>query len=351
MTDSRNEFYIQWHFLERCNLRCVHCYQEGYLFNDLEFEKLTQIADVIIKTLQKWKKQGRISLTGGEPFLSQHLIDIVEYLQKAEEIKYIDILTNGTCITREIIPQIKHLNKIRQIQVSLDGASHTTHDKIRGKGSFDKALKGIRLLKEDGIQVAMMFTLFRENKDEIPQLIELAIKERIDALTVERVTPCGEGQNLKNQILSPNELKDIYEYLSRVAETDEVKQSGLVIRRARPLWVNTISGDFNSAIEKKIGGFCPIGYTAMAILADGTVLPCRRLNIPIGNIMKDGLFKIWYTSEVLWNIRNKGKLQGNCNKCELIPYCGGCRAIAYELSGDYMGEDSQCWKQLKMNQY
>ncbi|MCL4418034.1 MAG: radical SAM/SPASM domain-containing protein, partial [Actinobacteria bacterium] len=61
-------------------------------------------------------------------------------------------------------------------------------------------------------------------------------------------------------------------------------------------------------------------------------------------INRDSIFKIWYTSDLLWKIRNKNNLKGKCNKCELIPRCSGCRAIAYAMTGDYLSEDPQCWK-------
>jgi len=158
---------------------------------------------------------------------------------------------------------------------------------------------------------------------------------------VERVTPCGSGNDLKNLVLSPNELRDVYQYIAERAEHNDVKESGLVIRRSRPLWINTCNDQNSSDI---VGGFCPVGLTSLAILHDGTVLPCRRLNIPLGNILEDGLFKIWYNSSILWEIRDKRNLKGKCNGCKHVPLCGGCRAIAYELTGDYMGEDPQCWR-------
>jgi radical SAM protein with 4Fe4S-binding SPASM domain len=97
-------------------------------------------------------------------------------------------------------------------------------------------------------------------------------------------------------------------------------------------------------LEIDLGGMCSIGIDSLTILPDGTVLPCRRLPIPIGNLTNDSIFKIWYTSDLLWKIRNKNNLKGKCNKCELIPRCSGCRAIAYAVTGDYLAEDPQCWK-------
>ena len=83
---AKEEFYFQWHFMNSCNLRCVHCYQEGYSFKDLPIEQLMYIADQIVGALRKWNMLGRISLTGGEPFLSPHLLTLVEYLEGKDEI-------------------------------------------------------------------------------------------------------------------------------------------------------------------------------------------------------------------------------------------------------------------------
>lgn len=333
---SKEEFYFQWHFTNSCNLRCVHCYQEGYTFKDLPIEKLMCIANQIVEALKKWNMLGRISLTGGEPFLNPLLLTLVEYFENKNEIKQIDILTNGTCITKKHVDFLKNCTKLHQIQISIDGPTADVHDKVRGKGTFLKVVNSINLLKENGIEVALMFTLMRQNKDCAVKVIEFAENMGVHAVTVERVTPCGHS-NIKD-ILSKDEIRDIYENITIRANNISNK---LKVRRLRPLWINTCG--LNTNLDNKIGGFCPVGFTSLAILHDGTVLPCRRLEIPIGNVLTDGLFKIWYDSNVLWKIRDKGNLKGKCHNCVNIERCGGCRAIAYNTTGDYMGEDVQCW--------
>ena len=97
-------------------------------------------------------------------------------------------------------------------------------------------------------------------------------------------------------------------------------------------------------VSKERGGFCPIGLSSLCILDDGTILPCRRLEIPIGNVHLDkGVFKAWYTSDLLWRVRLKRDLSPTCKMCPEMCCCGGCRAIAYTVTGDYMGGDPQCW--------
>lgn len=333
---KKEEFYFQWHFMNSCNLRCAHCYQEGYHFEDMKLEQLLLVAKEISKALNKWNMLGRISLTGGEPFLSPYLLNLVDYLEVDENIKQFDILTNGTCITLQHIEHLKKSKKLRQIQISLDGPTKETHDLVRGVGIFDKVVETVKLLQKHGFEVSFMFTLMRQNKNDAIKIIEFAEECGVNAITVERVTPCGHS-NISD-VLSKEEIKEIYEGIT--IKANEVNEK-LIVRRLRPLWINTIH--LNERPDNKIGGFCPVGFTSLAILWDGTVLPCRRLNIPIGNILTDGIFKIWYDSEVLWNIRDKNNLKGKCHGCVNVARCGGCRAIAYETTGDYMGEDIQCW--------
>jgi radical SAM protein with 4Fe4S-binding SPASM domain len=322
--------------MNTCNLRCAHCYQEGYHFSNLGLNDLLRIANEISFTLNKWDMYGRISLTGGEPFMSPYLFDLLDYFERDEQTKQLDILTNGTCIDENSISRLKVYQKLRQIQISLDGATQAVHDAVRGDGVYNKVVETIHKLRKDNIEVSLMFTLMRQNKDEAVQVIDFAETHGVNAVTVERVTPCG-NSSIKD-ILNAGEVREIYNAIT--VRANKVNSS-LTVRRLRPLWIHTET--YNKCVDGKIGGFCPVGFTSMAILWDGTVLPCRRLNIPIGNVLKEKLFRIWYGSDVLWRIRDKNNLRGKCHNCQNINRCGGCRAIAYETTGDCMGEDIQCW--------
>lgn len=358
---GNNEFYFQWHITEKCNLRCGHCYQANYNDqNEMSIEDLKGVADKLFHTLRKWDKKGRIALTGGEPLLSPKLFPLIKYLEKSDEIEKIGILTNGTLINEETIDNIKEITKLHYIQVSLDGATPETNDRIRGKGSFHKALKAIRLLNQagrlyyNGITVRLMFTLHKGNVNEISRLIDLSISEDIDGLTFERFVPCGNGKGMKDILLSPAELRDAYQRISDRADLEYERGSKLTILKLRTLWAcldkdGTRDGsnkrDACSTIpfKKQLGAMCSIGIDSLCFLPDGTVLPCRRLEIPIGNLRSDSIFKIWYTSDLLWKLRDKRNLQGKCKECDLIPRCGGCRAMAYAVTGNYLAEDPQCW--------
>ena len=343
-----DEFYFQWHITERCNLRCVHCYQEGYNIRpEFSLPQLKKIADQIILALEKWRKRGRIALTGGEPFLKRELFPLMEYLEENEHIWRIGILSNGTLIHEEIVEILKHFQKLYYVQISLDGASQETNDFIRGKGCYEKVMSSLKILREKGINTRLMFTVHKRNYQEVPALIDLAIKEKIDALTIERFVPEGKGAEIRDWFLTKEEVHKLFQYVSHRADSEYQKGTSLKILKYRTLWANIDPGRTKAIgvpLETDLGAMCSIGTDSLTILSDGTVLPCRRLPIPIGNLKNDSIFKIWYTSDLLWKIRNKNNLKSKCNGCNLIPRCGGCRAIAYACTGDYLAEDPQCWR-------
>lgn len=329
-----DEFYFQWHITEQCNKHCHHCYQNGHPKRDLPLVDLESILDRIDQALTKWDRQGTLSLTGGEPFVRQSelfaLMDRVDYL---DSFVYYDVLTNGSLISGEIASMLKNHRKLRRVQVSLEGSKAAINDAIRGEGSYEETLGAIRKMKGHGLTISVMATISRINYHDIPGLIELLDNEGVDTLSIERLIPEGRGELFHDQLLSPQELRELYGKVYEMAS----QTKNIRILMNRPLFTLVAPDDPN------VGALCSAGNNVLTIMPDGTVYPCRRLPLPIGNVLRDGLFAIWYDSEILWKIRDPGNIQGKCRGCDLLTNCRGCRAMAYFCSGDYMAEDPQCW--------
>ncbi|OQX27553.1 MAG: hypothetical protein BWK80_04770 [Desulfobacteraceae bacterium IS3] len=332
LSTYQRSFYIQWHFTENCNLRCKHCYQKNYDLNDISEQELMRIAEMLDNAMNVWKRKGRVSLTGGEPFLKEDILfNLMDFFNDSEHFYWVGILTNGTLINQNIAKKLKTYPKLKEIQISIDGATSETHNAIRGQATFERAIEGLKCLILDGIKTSVMFTLTALNKTEVIDIIDLCLNLGVNALTVERVTPINNEEKLS---LNINDIKNVYE---QIAGRKKLlgKNSLLHIRTSRPLWCLT---------NPQYGGFCPAGFTSLCILYDGSMLPCRRLEIPLGNILNDGIFKIWYTSPVLWDLRQKNRMNSTCRLCDFLSQCGGCRAMAYAQHGDYLATDPHCWK-------
>jgi len=322
-------FDVQWHITDRCNLRCTHCYMEDYQYEP----SLEELKDFYGKVKQLPKKNGLkldISITGGEPLISRNFFPLLNFLAKDPDIAELSVLTNGTLITQQIAQWMK-ANRVNLVQVSVDGGNPAIHDEIRGKGSFTRTMKGISLLLEAGLTVQVQMVVHRKNVASLPELVD-----RLDAmgpirLLITRLVPQGEARKLHNLLLSPEEYRETLLYLQSEAEAG---RDNLQILKHRQLW---------RLIDPKLGSTCPIGLSGLTLLPEGTILPCRRLPLSIGNLRTQSIFQIWYTSELLWALRDRNNLKGKCGYCQFRDICGGCRAVAYGYYGDYLAEDPTCW--------
>jgi radical SAM protein with 4Fe4S-binding SPASM domain len=344
-SDVIGDFYIQWHITNKCNLRCKHCYQDDYTTDgELTFDEIKAVGNKIFETLHKWNKFGDFSITGGEPFLHPHIFDILEFINSSYDVSRMDILTNGIFITQEVINKLKRYEKLRYIQISLDGSCSDVHDKIRGSGSFDKTLSGIDLLIKNNIETRLMFTLQRLNMFDVPNIIDLAISKNISGITIERIIPNGVYDKF-----TKDEIYSLFKYISDRSDNEYDKGTPLKILKYRPLWINLdpcrAKFGMNTPIHKDLGGLCSVGLDGVCILPNGDVLGCRRLPIVIGNLKINSLEQIWMRSKLLWEIRDKNNLKGKCHLCEYSSRCGGCRSMAYAYTGDYLAEDPHCWKE------
>ncbi|MCK5511977.1 MAG: radical SAM protein [Thermodesulfovibrionia bacterium] len=340
---SEHDFFIQWHLTERCNLRCSHCYQEETIKKEMTFPEVNEVIEEVSGVLYDWaetygiKFSPSFNITGGEPFLRKDIFEILDALRRKGFDVY--LLTNGTLIHKKEAEQLSDLG-IKGVQVSIEGPE-AIHDTIRGKGSFALSARGIKNLLHSHIRVTLNVTLSNLNEGYIGELITFAKDIGAQRLGFSRLVPCGRGALLLNQMIDKFRVKQIYDSLLSL----DVK--GLEIVTGDP-----IASQMNIKNSSDTGctayGGCAAGIAGLTLLPDGTITPCRRLNIPIGNIREDSLREIWATSDVLNVLRDKNSYKGKCGKCRRWASCRGCRAIAYAYSqskgqNDFLTEDPQCF--------
>jgi AdoMet-dependent heme synthase len=331
-----NEFHIQWHITDRCNLRCLHCYQDQFTREpELDWQHLKYICDNLFATMEKWNARLTIALTGGEPLVKEELWQLIDYLGASPLVASLSIITNGTIIDR-YLSHLKQHQKLDKLLISLDGFTPATNDTIRGKGTFDKTIANIRLVKQLGLPVVVMYTLLKRNVEEAKSVIDFAKQYSIDSVILERFIPLGKSKGIATDVVTGKELDELYRHIFAQIDLEYIPEEMVKYRAVR------LEFEKENVHPILYGAECIVGKDGMALLPDGTVLPCRRLYLPIGNLLKTPLDELWQTSEILQNVRTKKKFQGKCGTCTILD-CFGCRAMTYALTGDYLAEDPHCW--------
>ena len=333
MTDS---FHIQWHITNLCNLRCRHCYQEDFSTkDDLDWEGLREVSGNILSTLEEWNQRACIHLTGGEPLLKPELFPLLEQLDRKPMVEELGIITNGLLIDQELLRKFSFYPKLRKIKVSLDGADPEINDLIRPRGTFEQVVRNLSLIKkEERFESIVMFTVMKRNYKNLPLLLALCQDLGMDGLILERFIPWGRGREMMEEVLDRDEWKRVVETLFTFSSLS-VEEDGVFPYQA-------YQTRFNGGEAELHGAPCVLGRDGLCIMPEGTVYPCRRFPISVGNLLEKSLKEIWEKSEILEKLRDKQNLKGKCGRCE-VEDCSGCRSLALSLTGDYLEEDPHCW--------
>lgn len=341
---------LQWHVTAKCDQRCKHCYMydsETYnseIVNELNYSDCIKILNDYKMTIEQWGVEGRISFTGGDPLLRSDFLKLLEYTKNIGI--FVTILGNPHHLDYTMAKRLKELG-VKAYQVSLDGME-ATHDKLRSEGNFRATLQAINIMKETGLYSEVMFTLSKLNAKDLFKVIKLVAELGVNAFTFDRLVPVGSGATLKNEMFSPKEYRNLLLEVHR--EYTKLNREGakttFVLKD--PLWL-LLYDELGLLIGKPIDnsiiyGGCVIG-TALAILADGTVLACRRMPLKIGKVPEQSLRDIFIESESLNAFRNLSNYQ-KCSKCNLLQFCRGCRAVAHGITRNYFAPDPQCWRRV-----
>jgi len=258
-------------------------------------------------------------------FYSPHLIPLLEEIEKIQVIKDVNIITNGVNFKDE--NHLKKFKRLKYLKVSLEGATEKTNDLIRGEGVFKRVISN---LENISYPFLLMFTLAKYNYKELDLMYRLAEKVGAKGFILERFIPLGEGNKIKEMVLS---YKEWYDVVERISFWSDGEVEDLLPYKA-----------FYVDFEKNTiwGALCNLGESC-AIMPNGDIYPCRRLPLILGNALYDD-FSIIYEKIVKFRDNfSRNKLKGKCRLCSEAD-CIGCRALTYSFFDDIYAEDFQCWK-------
>ncbi len=333
---------MAWELTNACNLACIHC-RASAIREPPPDELSTTEAKHFVDELVEYKPI--IILTGGEPLLREDVFDIAGYAS-SKGLRVV-LATNGTLLTHDIARKLKEAG-IQRISISIDGSNTRTHDTFRGElGAFDAALRGIEILKKEGISFQINTTITKRNLDEIPRIYDLALELKASALHIFLLVPTGRGEEIEQEEIPPHEYERVLNWFY-----DKSKDAGIQLKATcAPHYFRIMRQRAKAEgirITKETHGLeamtkgCLGGSAFCFVSSKGDVYPCGYLPALAGNIRQTPFKTIWEKSDVFNELRDPGKLKGKCGRCEYRMVCGGCRARAYAATDNYLDEEPYC---------
>lgn len=328
---------LQWHITDRCNLKCPHCDIADSPLPDTGIEKIYYMVENYVKTLKRMNINGRVHVTGGEPFMRRELFEFLGMLRSHKEISSFSIQSNGTMIDQDIVKKLAK-SGCEFIRVSIDGGQDV-HDSIRREGPLNRALFGIRLLKNHGIPVSVSFTVNKYNFMELGNAADVAFKAGAGSFLTERIIPVR-GSKGADILMNEDEITECFVMLNNVRKKLEKKLfSKAEVSMGGALQFLFYDGEGPDSCPYS----CKAGRTELTVLADGRVVPCRSMPVIIGDIKTDDLYEIYNKSPLLNMLRNTQNIPSGCEGCKHSRTCnGGLKCLSYAVYGNPFIRDPQC---------
>ncbi len=289
--------YLLLNITKKCNLTCRHCYLGASGNAHIE-------PGMFEKAVSQFEDMGglKLMISGGEPLLHPEFWKLMDVLTSCE--LRIVLLSNGTLVDKKTARKLSGC--VHEVQVSIDGIS--SHDLLRGSGSYDKAMRGISNLKSCGIQVSIATMIHRYNAAEFGEMQKLFSDLEVVSWNVDVPCIAGNLKENKNYVL-------------------DARDAAMFLKYGFGTGGHESSGDYTC------------GSHLCAVSPDGKVNKCGFFeDEPVGDV--NDLRSAWaeICKNYLWTL---DKL--DCHDCRLIHECrGGCRFRARQYKGIFAPDPVLC---------
>jgi AdoMet-dependent heme synthase len=309
-----------------CNINCVHCYVKEESRDELKTSEIKDAIDQLVALDTLF-----LILSGGEVLTRKDFFEIAEYARKLNFA--LRIMTNGMLVDEKVADKIAALNP-DLISLSIYSTNPKIHDGITGvPGSLEKTINAAELLRERNLKIRITTVIMKQNRNDYPQVHELAQRLGAEFKVDLKVTPKLDGD--KSPLQFQLGLDELYGVL------------------ADPLLELTVDKPIEPHLKRFANDIpCSASHSFLYISPYGDVSPCVQFNVPCGNIREKSLEEIWYHSPQMLEISSlrMSKLPV-CSQCELRDNCRYCPGLSYIEEGDIMTPArSTCQEAVLLNQ-
>jgi len=355
---DQTPFVAIWETTRACDLACKHCRAEAES-EPLPGELSTEEGRNLLTALAGMGTPLCV-LSGGDPAKRQDLNELVAH-GAGLGMRMATIPAATELLTRKLVAGLKHAG-LSQMALSLDGPDAEIHDSFRGvPGSFSKTMDGAMFAREAGLPLQINTVFSEHNYDHFESIGNLVKELGAVFWEVFFLVPTGRGKELGELpanlfeerfrrladfsrqvdfIVKITEAPHYRRFLMQQAEKHSGKETGSNPEGLLPSHMRRDFGPGGSI------GLAPKGVNAgrghLFVSCIGDIFPSGFLPLPCGNIREASVSEVYRTHPVFRELRDTSLLKGKCGICEYRDICGGSRARAFAVTGDYLAVDPGC---------
>jgi radical SAM protein len=345
---NQSPFTVAWEITRACALACLHCRAEAQPKRDPR-ELTTEEA---LKVIDQVRAIGDpiLVVTGGDPLRRPDVYELLKY-SVSVGLRTSLAPTASALVTPRNLARVRDAG-VRRVGISLDGATAAVHDRFRGfAGSFKRTMEIAQRIAHAGLALQVNTTVTRHNLSALKSLPELIASAGAVQWSVFFLVPTGRGR--AEDMVSPEQHEDVYNWLCDIARSapfDVKTTAGPAYRRVAIQRAGASGGEahvagagyrFQDGLDRPMigindgSGFAFISHT-------GDVYPSGFLPLAGGNVREQTFAEIYRNTRLFRELRNPDLLKGKCGECDFRTVCGGSRARAYGVTGDYLAPDPSC---------
>ena len=359
---SQRPLLVFWEMTKACDLACFHCRANAQRLAGSD-ELSTNEGFALIDTLAAiGRPRPILILTGGDCLMREDIVQLATYAASVNV---------PVAIAPSVTPQLTSstLQSLRSCGVksaslSLDGATASTHDAVRGiDGHFASTIRAIGELKQHGFTTQVNTTVMPANVRELADVAALLHDQHVDVWEIFFLITTGRGTEMNATTADENEdvcnfLVDASRYGFTVRTVEAPFFRRVVIERRennesslREFETDSLYSSLRDRLVELLGvSTAPIrapsaatrdGKGIVFVAANGDVYPSGFLPITLGNVRTSSLIDIYRDNELLRSIR-AAEFVGPCGDCDYANLCGGSRSRAFATYGNPLASDPGC---------